>query len=121
MNHAPLLVWVIIAMVIAWLIMIVALQKRLKSNHIEKYKEMGEPSFFYNNSIKSSFATIKFLFKREHKNFNDKALSILSDGMLIFLTVYAILLIGLFILEFINVHINAKSRQVIRFAHWYTT
>jgi len=108
MSNAPLLAWVFIAMVIAWLIMIVALQKRLKSIHIEKYKEMGEPSFFFNNSIKSGLATIRFLFKREHKKLNDKTLSILSDIMLMLFLVYIILLIGLFIWVFNIVQLNTK-------------
>ena len=84
------------AMVFIWFVMIIVLFKMLKSKHLEKYKEMGEPSLFWNNSMKTSWATIKFLFKREHKGLNDRSLSLLSGSMLVFFAIYAILFFGLF-------------------------
>ena len=95
-------------MVFIWFAMIIALFKILKAKHLEKYKEMGEPSLFWNNSMKTSWATIKFLFKREHKSLNDRSLSLLSDSMLAFFAIYAVLFFGLFFGVLSNVPVNAK-------------
>jgi high-affinity Fe2+/Pb2+ permease len=99
MNHTPTFVPIIFAvltvMVLIWFAMIIALFKRLKLNHPAKYSEMGEPSLFWNNSMRTVWATLKYLFKREHKELNDNSLSLLSDSMLVFLVIYVILLFGL--------------------------
>ncbi len=96
-------------MVLIWFALVIFLYKRLKILHLEKYKEMGEPSLFWNNSMKTGWATIKFLFKREHKDMNDNLLSYLCDFMLVFFALYSALFIGLFIGVFSFVPFNAKS------------
>ena len=93
MNKIPILVWVFLALLIVWLVMINALWKRLRTRHPDKYRIMGEPKMFPKNSFKCGLTTIKFLFLREHKELNDKSLSLLSDSMLLLLAVYIILLL----------------------------
>ena len=88
--------------------MIIALFRRLKLRHLEKYTEMGEPSLFWNNSMKTGWATLKFLLKREHKGLNDNSLSLLSDSMLVFLAIYMVLFFGLFFEVLSSVRFNAK-------------
>ena len=88
--------------------MIVTLFKKLKLEHPEKYKEMGEPNLFLNNSMKTSWSTLKFLFKREHKGLNDNSLSLLSDFMLVFFAIYTVLFFGLFFGVLFNASFNAK-------------
>ena len=99
MNHTPIFVPIIfavlMAMVFIWFAMIIALFKRLKSKHLSKYREMGEPSLFWNNSMRTVWTTLKYLFKREHKNLSDNSLSLLSDSMLVFLVTYVILFFSL--------------------------
>ncbi len=99
MNHTPIFVpiffGVLMAMVFVWFAMIITLFKRLKSKHLSKYREMGEPSLFWNNSMRTVWTTLKYLFKREHKELNDNSLSFLSDSMLVFLVIYVILFFGL--------------------------
>lgn len=96
------------AMVFIWFAMIIALFRRLKSKHPPKYREMGEPSLFWNNSMKTVWSTLKYLFKREHKELNDSSLSLLSDSMLVFLVIYMILFFGLIFGALANVMLIAK-------------
>ena len=93
MNKTLILVWVFLVLFIVWFVMINALWKRLRTMHPNKYRIMGEPSLFPKNSFKCGLATIKFLFLREHKELNDKSLSLLSNSMLLLLAVYIILLL----------------------------
>ena len=96
MNESPPFVfYVLMAMVFMWFAMIIALFRRLKVRHYEKYNEMGEPSLLWNNSMKTGWTTIKFLFKREHKHLGDRSLTILSDFMLVFFALYTVLFFGL--------------------------
>jgi Na+/melibiose symporter-like transporter len=99
MNHTPIFVpitfAVLMVLVLIWFAMIIALFKKLKLRHPGKYSEMGEPSLFWNNSLKTNWKTLKYLFKREHKDLNDNSLSLLSDSMLVFLVIYVILFFGL--------------------------
>ncbi len=95
-------------MVFIWFAMIIALFKRSKSKHLPKYREMGEPSLFWNNSMRAVWATLKYLFKREHKDLNDNSLSLLSDSMLVFLVIYVILFFGLIFGALANVMLYTK-------------
>jgi len=99
MNHTPTFVPITLAvlmvMVLIWFAMIIALLRRLKLKHPAKYSEMGEPSLFWNNSMKTTWTTLKYLFKREHKELNDNSLSLLGDSMLVSLVIYVILFFGL--------------------------
>lgn len=92
----PVIFIVLMVMVFIWFGMIIVLFRKLKNVHPTKYKEMGEPSLFWNNSMKSNWALTKFLFKREHKMLHDGSLSLLSDSMLIFIVIYMFLFFGWF-------------------------
>lgn len=56
---------------------------RLKSNHPQKYREMGEPSIFHRRSVFALGPEYKFWFTRAHKYMNDKTLGYLSDFLAI--------------------------------------
>ncbi len=108
MNQAPTLFWLLMAMVLIWFGMITVLFQRLKSKHAEKYREMGEPHLLWNNTLKTGWSTCKFLFRREHKNLDDKPMSLLSDFMLLFVIAYTILFIDLFTGMLTGAQFNAK-------------
>lgn len=112
MNHTPTFVpitfAVLMVMVLIWFAMIIALFKRLKLKHPAKYSDMGEPSLFWNNSLKTTWTTLKYLFKREHKELNDNSLSLLSDSMLVFLIIYVVLFFGLILGALANVMLYVK-------------
>ena len=108
MEHAPTIFWVLMVMVFVWFAMILVLFRKLKTQHPEKFKEMGEPSLFWNNSMKTGWATLKFIVKREHKGLNDGSLSMLSDSMLVFFVLYTVLFFGMFFGVLSNVPISAQ-------------
>ncbi|MGY1459864.1 hypothetical protein ACW5F0_14665 [Luteimonas sp. A534] len=83
------------AMVIVWFVLIKLLFNRLERVHPKKYEAMGRPSLFLRNNITTGWATLKFLVTREHRSLNDRNLSKLSDGMLIYFIVYLVLFFGI--------------------------
>ena len=108
MDEAPLSFWILMAMVFIWFVMVSALFRILKSRHPSKFREMGEPSLFWNNSMKTGWATARFLFRREHKDLDDSTLSLLSDSMLVFIVTYLVLFLGLTFGLFPNASITAR-------------
>ena len=97
MDKISILSIFFISMVFIWFIMTFILYKRLKTRHVKKYKDMGEPSLLVNKTFKPAWSAMRFLLKREHKTLNDKPLSLLSDSMIMLLVIYLIIFIGLFI------------------------
>lgn len=101
MDHQALsgaLFFVLFGMVVVWFVLIKLLFNRLDRAHPGKYEAMGRPSLFLRNHIAGSWATLRFLVTREHKQLNDGYLSKLSDAMLVYLAVYLLLFLGLFFL-----------------------
>ena len=86
---------VLFGMVIVWCVLIKLLFNRLEVTHPQKYEAMGRPSLFLRNNIATGWATMKFLFAREHRSLNDSYLSKLSDAMLVFFAIYLLLFFGL--------------------------
>jgi hypothetical protein len=86
---------VLFGMVVVWFVLIKLLFNRLEAAHPQKYEAMGRPSLFLRNNIATGWATMKFLFAREHRTLNDNYLSKLSDAMLVFFAIYLLLFFGL--------------------------
>ena len=82
--------------VFVWFFLVVRLFKLLKSEHPEKYREMGEPTLFWNNSPKTSWELMKFLLKRDYIDMNDPKLSTLGNAMLVFFVLYTLGFLYLF-------------------------
>jgi hypothetical protein len=82
---------VLVGMVIVWFVLLKLLFNRLEVAHPQKYEAMGRPSLFLRNNIATGWATMKFLFAREHRSLNDSYLSKLSDAMLVFFAIYLLL------------------------------
>ena len=95
-------------MVLIWFVLLKVIFTKLERYHPEKYKMMGEPSLFFNNSIKTGFTTLKFIGKREHKTLNDPTLSKLSDFALIFFIVYSVIFFGMFV-AILNIPMSASA------------
>ena len=92
---STVLFFVLFGMVIVWFVLIKLLFNRLEAAHPQKYEAMGKPSLFLRNNIATGWATMKFLFAREHRALNDPYLSKLSDAMLVFFAIYMVLFLGL--------------------------
>ena len=69
----------------------------LERSHPGQYEAMGEPSFPWNIYGEPGWALLTFLFKREHKDLGDPALSRLSDFMLVFICTYVALFVAMIV------------------------
>ena len=74
--------------VISWFIMCRKLFSILKSEHPDKYNEMGNPGLFINNNLKSNYKLLKYLVKKEWEPLNNEKLSKVSNFMRIFFTAF---------------------------------
>jgi hypothetical protein len=90
----PALVIAYFSLVVVWFVLLKLLFNRLERDHSAKYEAMGRPSLFLRNNIANGFATMKFLFLREHRTLGDTRLSRLADGMLIFLVLFLVAILG---------------------------
>jgi len=70
----------------------------LKTRHPDKYEEMGRPSLIMNNTFSNNLSFIKFFFKREWRKLNDRGMTSLGNGMLVFFGIYTILFFWLIII-----------------------
>jgi hypothetical protein len=87
----PIAFGTLMVMVLVWFFLLKVIFKKLEREHPEKYKQMGEPGLIWNNSMKTGFATLKFIGLREHTDLNNPALSKLSDFALVFFVVYTLI------------------------------
>ena len=92
----PIIFGAMMFMVLIWFVLLKIIFSKLERSHPEKYKQMGEPSLFMNNSMKTGLATLKFIGKREHNQLNDPALSKLSDFALVFFIIYTVIFFSMF-------------------------
>jgi hypothetical protein len=92
----PIIFGTMMFMVLIWFILLKIIFSKLERSHPEKFKQMGEPSLFMNNSMKTGLATLKFIGKREHNQLNDPALTKLSDFALVFFIIYTVIFFGMF-------------------------
>ena len=88
---------ILCGLVLVWLVLVKVLFRRLQRGHPAKYKAMGEPSLLWNNSAKTGWAMLRFLFRREHKELGDPVLSRLSDFMLVFVCAYVALFVAIIV------------------------
>ncbi len=49
--------------------------KQLKNSHVYKWKDLGQQSIFFGNSIKNNVAMFLFLKRKEYLSLNDPVLS----------------------------------------------
>lgn len=71
----------------------VVILNRLKVHYANKWRELGEPSLFFNNSIKNSLRFISFKWSAEHNQLKDKLLS----NIVLFEKLLSIIYVALFI------------------------
>lgn len=88
----------ILIMAIIGFITVDYLFKLIKKNYPAKYKELGEPSLFYNNSIKNNLLFFKFIFFGDYKNLDNRRINSISNFLRIFFVIYSLLFIFAFIL-----------------------
>ena len=70
----------------------------LKKRHPKKYKELGEPTVYFNSSMKNQILVFMFFVKRDYIKLNDSKIK----NLCIFLTIYYLIFIILFLTFFIT-------------------
>lgn len=85
------------ASVFVWFFLVSRLYRLLKTNHPGKYREMGEPTLFWNNAPKHSVELLKFLVTREYSRMGDSEVTRLGNIMLVF---FILFMLGFLILSF---------------------
>ena len=96
MVDAHAMFWVVAILGLSWVVMMYFVFERMKWRHPEQYEALGEPDLFWNNSMKSSTAALRFLVRRDHKGLNDRGFSLLCDSTLLVLAAFAVVFFGLF-------------------------
>ena len=89
------LVVLLVLIIVALFFLAGSLFRRLETSHPETYEAMSRPSFWAPTPT-NTIATLKFVFRREHKDLNDTHLSIVSDAILICCVIYVVLFAYLF-------------------------
>ena len=92
--------------VLVWFGLVIALFRRLRLSHTDKYREMGEPNLVTNNTPRTTIALLKFLFKREDRVLADTRLSRLIALMLAFFVCYSVAFLYLFGITLASVFIR---------------
>ncbi len=87
---------VLLILVLLWFALLKFIFTKLEQGHFEKYEQMGKQSLFLNNNMKTVFATLRFICKREHKALNDPLLSKISDFSLVVFLVHSIIFFSMF-------------------------
>ncbi|MES2901480.1 MAG: hypothetical protein V4723_17235 [Pseudomonadota bacterium] len=77
-----------LALALLWFVLMGLLYRRLEVMHSEKYVEMGRPTLFVRNNLRTNYTTLKFLLAREHRGLKDARIGLLADGLLLFTLVY---------------------------------
>jgi len=52
-----------------------AIIKRLRTEHLDKWRELGSPTLFLNNSISNTLKFLGFQWSNQHKQLNDGTLN----------------------------------------------
>src|SRR5262245_378994 len=88
--------WVVLifAMVAVWFVLSSWLFHRLRKRHASTYEAMGSPGVFWNNSWRSSWLFMKFLFGSQWRELADPAVAIACRFMRVFLIAYILLFLG---------------------------
>ena len=88
------------SIVIWWFVAISRFFTYMASNHIAKYKEVGSPTLFANNTPRNNISFLKFILGNNYKNLDDPTLNKMCDFLKKFFysysSVFLFLAIGLF-------------------------
>jgi hypothetical protein len=58
-----------------YIVEVIRLLAKLRKSHSEAFRDLGEPSLFYNNSISHGMRVVRFLLERDYLELHDPALN----------------------------------------------
>jgi hypothetical protein len=93
--------------VFVWFYLVSRLYNILSIEHPDIYKDLGEPTLFWNNSPRTALLLMKFIIKKKYLGHNSRKLEKHGNIMFMFFMFYTILFAFLFI-SFILVTAKAK-------------
>ena len=70
------------------------LLRSLRKQYPSTWEGLGSPTIFFNNSMKNTIATLRFIYKKEYKKLNDQSISTVCKR------VFFIQIIGYFVFGF---------------------
>lgn len=94
---SAVLKFVLLAMILAWFVLLWSLLRRLRKQHPAEYQRLGRPGLFTRYGQQARLAIFRFLVLRQHRRLRDAELSRLADLMLAFLVVYVVLVVWIFV------------------------
>jgi len=87
-------------MVLVWFFQLSKMFTYLRENHLQEYREMGEPTLFLNNTIKNNIAFLRFIRGSKPSELNDDYLVKKCHFLTKFLYASYSLFIGFIVLMF---------------------
>jgi hypothetical protein len=88
---------VLAVMAVIWFICVAWLSRRLRAHHPSVHEELGSFSLFWNNSPRTGWLLLKFLWSSCSRELGDSSLITLVRFMRMLLLCYAILFVALFL------------------------
>jgi hypothetical protein len=107
----PFLFGAMLIMVVIWFALITRLFNQLREKHPAIYENLGSPSLFYNNSMKTNHLFLRFLCKNEFEVLDDPPLVKLCRFARIYLASYLALffiMVGLILTVIHNTPVRAN-------------
>ena len=106
----PFLFGAMLIMVVIWFVVITRLFNQLRDKYPAIYENLGSPSLFYNNSMKTNHLFLRFLCKKEFEVLDDPPLVKLCRFARIYLASFMILFLIMFGLILTVIH-NSPIRS----------
>ncbi len=73
----------------------------IKSEHSEKWSELGQPSVVANNTLANNVSTLSFLYRKKYTQYDDEKLNEIADrcriSLIIGVVSFAVALVSVFI------------------------
>jgi hypothetical protein len=91
------LFWIMMGVSLLWLFCVRHLFKVIEKEYPDKFKAMGSPSLFWDNTPKAVWMLFEFLIKREYIKLKNPRLNILVSFMTV---MFIFFIIGFFFLAF---------------------
>lgn len=88
-------IFVGMGMVVVYFFLLAWMFRRLRVRHPAVYQRLGEPSLFWNNSLKNTWSFYRFLFSSEPRSLDDAAASTVVLLMRIWLVLYLALFVAI--------------------------
>ena len=88
------------AAVVVWLGLVLWVFHRLRIRHLATFEAIGSPSLIWNNSMRTNWLFLKFLFGPTWKQLGDQRLALVLNVMRVYIVAYLVGFAALFVMDF---------------------